>query len=231
MSAGVLPSVSFLVTVMLLLGRSPAGVGVEPTMIPPAKAEAAAGRFAVTVLWRIVMWSAPRVRDDVAVGSCALAYTPRCLATPCSEAARSASPCVVVPANSGSDGPALSPSIPDGSTSPRSPLLPDGHALRPHREIRPIPQIPPGLGHGRPALRGEVSKRLRALTERQHVRGPRSIPTLNTGDLGASRAGARRRCSVLSTRSPSFGAQPMRNALAAVSLAYATAPVVLQSNW
>src|SRR4051794_39672194 len=61
MSAGVLPLASFLVTVMLVLGRSPWGVGVEPTMIPPAKAEAAAGRFAVTVLWRIVMWSAPRI--------------------------------------------------------------------------------------------------------------------------------------------------------------------------
>ena len=45
----------------VVLGRSPLGVGVEPTMIPPAKAESAAGRFAVTVLWRIVMWSAPRI--------------------------------------------------------------------------------------------------------------------------------------------------------------------------
>ena len=30
-------------------------------MIPPANAESAAGRFAVTVLRRIVMWSAPRI--------------------------------------------------------------------------------------------------------------------------------------------------------------------------
>ena len=45
MSAGVLPSASFLVTVTLFDGSPP---GPEPTMIPPAKADSAAGRFAVT---------------------------------------------------------------------------------------------------------------------------------------------------------------------------------------
>ncbi len=30
-----------------LLGRSPSGVGVEPTMIPPARVESVAGRYGV----------------------------------------------------------------------------------------------------------------------------------------------------------------------------------------